>query len=177
MPEANNAPVIFDHSVLGNFALMGEIGLLKSLYLGRAFMCKSVLRQIQADADRGSMYPQRIRFQTVLQAIDDEWLKLSYDFPYTFDEVIELRLALEYGQRFGMGSAESISIAKCRNWAFACDEKSTRKFALEQNVRITSTLGILIKAVKLGIIDKNLANRLHQQLINIGYQSPYTQLL
>lgn len=88
------------------------------------------------------------------------------------DEVLELRLALEYGERFGAGEAEAMAIARNRNWVLATDDGGARRFAQKRDIRLTGSLGILIKATQQDILRLTEADALHARMIYEGYRSP-----
>lgn len=46
-------PIIFDNTVLSNFALAQSFEVLQRLYEGRAFICKAVLQEIQVGIESG----------------------------------------------------------------------------------------------------------------------------
>lgn len=173
--KPESLPIIFDNTVLSNFALVQSFELLRRLYEGRAFICRAVLREIQAGIESGWQYPQlrsRIRLQAINQALEEGWLQFPSNNVDPYEEVLELRLALEYGQRFGAGEAEAMGIARTRNWVLATDDREARRFAQELGVHITGSLGILIKANQKGVIGLTEADALHAQMIDEGYRSP-----
>ena len=105
-PESESLPIIFDNTVLSNFALVQSFDVLRKLYEGRAFIGRAVLQEIQAGIESGWKYPElrsRTRLQAVNQGIEDGWLQFPNNDVDPSDEVLELRLALEYSQRFGEG--------------------------------------------------------------------------
>lgn len=174
-PEAEPSPVIFDNTVLSNFALVQAFDVLRRLYEGRAFICRAVQREIQVGIESGWKYPwlrSRTRLQAINQALEDGWLRFPDDEVNPNEEVVELRLALEYSQRFGAGEAEAMAIARTRNWVFASDDGSARRFATERGIRLTGTLGILVKAVKSEILSLSAADAIHARMIDEGYRSP-----
>lgn len=175
MPEPELLTIIFDNTVLSNFALAQSFYLLRRLYEGRAFICSAVQQEVQAGIESGWKYPQlrsRTRLQAVSQAIAEGWLKFPNNDVESSDEVVELRLALEYGQRLGAGEAEAMAIARNRGWVLATDDREARRFAQERGVRLTGSLGILIKAVQQEIIGLEEADALHARMIDEGYRSP-----
>jgi predicted nucleic acid-binding protein len=174
-PEPESSPIIFDNTVLSNFALAQSFEILRRLYEGRAFICRAVLQEIQAGIESGWKYPQlrsRTRLQAVNQAIEAGWLQFPDNDVDPSDEVLELRLALEYGQRFGAGEAEAMAIARTRGWVLATDDGAARRFAQERSIRLTGSLGILIKATQQGIVRLTEADALHARMIDEGYRSP-----
>lgn len=173
--EAEPSLVIFDNTVLSNFALVQAFDVLRRLYAGRAFICRAVQREIQAGIESGWKYPwlrSRTRLQAINQALEHGWLQFPDEEVNPDEEVVELRLALEYGQRFGAGEAEAMAIARTRNWVFASDDGSARRFAKEQGIRVTGTLGVLVKAVSVERLSVFNADAIHAHMIDEGYRSP-----
>lgn len=174
-PEPDRSPIIFDNTVLSNFALVQAFDVLRRLYEGRAFICRAVLQEIQAGIDSGWKYPWlrgRTRLQAINQALDDGWLQVPSSEVNPGDDIVELRLALEYGQRFGAGEAEAMAIARTRDWVFASDDGAARRFAQERSIRLTGTLGILVKATSIEILSLSDADAIHARMIDEGYRSP-----
>ena len=88
-----------------------------------------MLQEIQTGIESGWKYPQlrsRTRLQAVNQAIKEGWLQFTDNDVGPGDEVLEMRLALEYGQRFGAGEAEAMAIAHTRIWILATDDGEAR---------------------------------------------------
>jgi predicted nucleic acid-binding protein len=174
-PEPESSPIIFDNTVLSNFALVQAIDLLRRLYEGRAFICRAVWQEIQAGIDSGWKYPWlrgRTRLQAVNQALEEGWLQFPSSEVNPGEEVMELRLASEYGQRFGAGEAESMAYALRRDWVFATDDGPARRFARERGICLTGTLGILVKATSVEILSLSDADAIHARMIDEGYRSP-----
>lgn len=70
-------------------------------------------------------------------------------------EIPELTVYAELVQTLGIGEAACLSLAQCRGWLIASDER--RKFYRETigrlgTGRLLNTAGILIHAIKLGVI-------------------------
>jgi hypothetical protein len=134
-----------------------------------------VSQEIQTGIESGWKYPQlrsRTRLQAVNQAIEAGWPQFPENDVDPSDEVLELSLALEYGQRFGAGEAEAMAIARTRGWVLATDDGAARRFAQNQSIRLTGSAGILIKAVQQGIVRLTEADALHARMIDEGYRSP-----
>jgi len=175
--ELGNSSIIFDKTVLGNFAQAQVMHVLRRLYSGGAFICKAFRREVQAAIASGWSYPyiqSWLRLQAVEQALEDGWLRLADEVIDERDDVVELRLALEYNQRLGMVEAESIATARTRRWVFASDERRARSFARQQGVCVTGTWGVLVRATEQGILNINEADAMHTCLVDRGYRSPLT---
>lgn len=151
---------------------------LRRLYSGGAFICKAFLREVQAALQSGWNYPylqSRLHLQAAVeQALEDGWLRLADEAIGERDDIVELRLALEYNQRLGTVEAESIAIARTRRWVLASDERRARSFARQQGVRATGTLGVLVRATEQGILNVDEADAMHAYLVDKGYRSPLT---
>lgn len=80
---------------------------------------------------------------------------------------LELSLALFLSKRLGPPQ-----IAYTRGWMLATDDGQARKFAKTQGIRLTGSLGILIKAAEQGVVSLTEANALHARMIDQGYRSP-----
>jgi predicted nucleic acid-binding protein len=155
-PEAGASQVIFDNTVLSNFSQVQACYVLRRLYEGRAFICRTIQQAIQA----------------IHQAFEDDWLHILDNEVSPDEKIVELQLDIEYRQRFGGGTAEAIAIARTRNWVFASDDASAKRFATERGIRVTSSLGILVKAVSSEILSLSAADAIHAQMIDEGYRSP-----
>jgi predicted nucleic acid-binding protein len=165
-PEAS--PIIFTYSVLSNFAQMQIFHVLRRLYSGRAFISKAVRREIKARI--GSSYDSaylshHTKQQAINEALQEDWMRSPDDGINPDDEVVELRLCMEYKKRFSVGESEAIAIARTRNWVFASDDGTAKRFAKERGIRVTGTLGILNKAVKSNVICSSVANKIYARLI------------
>lgn len=173
--QSEASPIIFDNTVLSNFALTRVFYVLQRLYTGRAFVPKAVQREIQAginSASTSASLNNQTKLEEINQALDEGWLQTPLDGVNPNDDAVELRLTLEYSQRFGAGESEAMAITRNRNWVFASDDGVARNFAKEQNICSTGTLGILMKAVKTKILCLSLADVIHAQMIDEGYRSP-----
>ncbi len=174
-PDFQSLPIIFDNTVLSNFALTQCFDVLQRLYEGRAFIGRAVLREIQTGIESGWKYPKllsRTRLQVVNQAIEAGWLQVANNDLNSRDEMLEIKLALEYGEQFGTGEAEAMAIARIRGWILATDDGKARRFCQKNDIRLTGSLGILIKATQQETVSLTEADALHARMIDEGYRSP-----
>ena len=175
MLKSESLPIIFDNTVLSNFALTQCFDVLQRLYEGRAFICRAVLQEIQAGIESSSTSPEllsRKRLQAVKQAIEEGWLQIPIQDIDSSDKMLEIKLALEYGEQFGAGEAEAMAIARIRGWILATDDGKARRFSQKNGIRLTGSLGILIKATQQEIVRLTEADALHARMIDEGYRSP-----
>lgn len=117
-PDLESLPIIFDNTVLSNFALVQAFGLLPLLYKGRAFIGQAVLQEIQAGIESGWQYPHlrsRNRLQTINHGLQKGWIQLPNSEGDPENDILELKRAVEYGQQLGAGEAEAMAIARTRH--------------------------------------------------------------
>jgi predicted nucleic acid-binding protein len=161
MPE-----IIFDTCVLSNFALSGAMPLLKKLYPQSAFISNMVvlenLRGIQKGYDS---------LTAVRDAVDDGWLQ---EVSCTAPE--EKRLFATLSVSLGIGESSCIAIARYRGYIFACDDRAARKEASLCGVRLTGTVGILVKAVRVREIDLRKANSILKKMAAHGFYAPVEKI-
>ena len=161
MPE-----IVLDCRVVSNFALAGAMGVLESLYKGKAhitgFVAAEVLRGIQAGHARLGAVPDAVRAG---------WLREA-----GLETGEEKRLFESLSRPLGLGEASSIAVAKARGYVFASDDRVGRAEAAALGVRLTGTLGILVKAVRAGACDLAAADGYLNKMIEAGFFSPIGSL-
>jgi predicted nucleic acid-binding protein len=157
MPE-----IVLDCCVISNFALAGAFGVLEALYAGKAhiagFVAAEVLRGIQAG---------HARLEEIPKAVQAGWLRES-----GLRTGSEKRLFASLSRSLGLGEAASIALAKGRGFVFASDYRTARAEALALDVRLTGTLGILIKAARTKVCDVRTADTYLSGMIEAGFYSP-----
>ena len=99
------------------------------------------------------------------------WLK---EIALSGDE--EKRLFESLAVSLGFGEASAIAVAKMRGYVFACDDRAARREAALLGVRLTGTLGILIKATKKKIINAKLADEILGRMIENGFYAPVSSI-
>ncbi|MDA8214592.1 MAG: DUF3368 domain-containing protein [Nitrospiraceae bacterium] len=161
MPE-----IIFDNCVLSNFALSDSLFIIKKLYARRSHITDFVA----AENLKGILKGYR-ELSAIKDAIRDRWVR-----EITLDSMEEKALFETLSVSLGFGEASSIAVAKVRSFVFACDDKMARKEAILLAVKLTGTVGILIKAVKKRIIDLKKANEILSRMITYGFYSPINSI-
>ena len=157
MPE-----IIFDTCVLSNFALAGSLRVIKSLYQDSAFITDFVSQEILKGIIKGHAGLAPIR-----EALKDGWLS-----EIVLETEKEKSLFSSLFISLGSGEASSLAVAKSRGFVFACDDKAARKEAELLGVKLTGTLGILIKAVRENIVGVEPADKILKKMISEGFYSP-----
>jgi predicted nucleic acid-binding protein len=161
MPE-----VIFDNCVLSNFSLSDSLDIIKRLYASSAYITDFVAAENLTGILKGHG-----RLKDINNAIREGRLK---EIALSGDE--EKRLFESLAVSLWFGEASAIAVAKMRGYVFACDDRAARREAALLGVRLTGTLGILIKATKKKIISVKRADEILGQMIENGFYVPVSSL-
>lgn len=156
MPE-----IIFDNCVLSNFALSDSLYVIKTLYADKSYITDFV----SAENIKGVLagFSQLIRIR---EAVRDGWLK-----EITMRSKEEKTLFESLSASIGFGEASSIAVAKTRGFIFACDDKTARREAFLLDIKLTGTIGILVKAVKEKVITSKKGDEFLNFMIGCGFYS------
>lgn len=161
MPE-----IIFDNCVLANFALSDSLHIIEMVYGNTAYVTDFVVAENLKGIMKGHGGLIKIR-----EAVRDGWLKET-----TLKSTEEKALFESLAVSLGLGEASSIAIAKTRGFVFACDDRAARREANFLGVKLTGTIGILIKAVRNSIINADGANKILKSMVAHGFYSPVTKI-
>ncbi len=157
MPE-----IVLDTCVPSNFALAGAMGAIEKLYGGQAlvpdFVAVEIIRGIQSG---------NAGLEAVPEAIKAGWLKEAFLRSREERELFEVLT-----RSMGLGEAAGIALAAKRGWRFASDDRQARAEAGRLGICLTGTLGILIKAVRMGACDLGAADSYLAKMIEAGFYSP-----
>ncbi|MBM4135725.1 MAG: DUF3368 domain-containing protein [Nitrospira sp.] len=158
--------VIFDNCVLSNFALSEAIHIIRKLYENTSFVTNFAVAENMKGIIKGYSELTKIR-----EAIGEGWLK-----EVTLEGQEEKKLFESLSVSLGPGEASSLAVAKTRGFVFSCDDMVARREAKLLNIKLTGTLGILIKAVKRRLINQKEADRILARMIENGFYSPVRSL-
>jgi len=161
MPE-----LLFDCCVLSNFALSDSLHIIKKLYSNSSYMTNFVA----AENLRGILGGHN-NLVRVNEAIKEGWLK-----EIALKSEKEKALFYMLSVSLGFGEASSIAAAKTRGYVFACDDRAARREADLLGVKLTGTIGIIIKAVKKKVISSQEADVILNQMIANGFYSPVSSI-
>ncbi len=158
--------IIFDNCILSNFALSDSLNIIKTLYANASYITDFV----SAENIRGILkgYSGLVRIK---EAVREGWLKET-----TLKSREEKVLFESLSVSLGFGEASSIAAAKTRGYVFACDDKIARREASLLGVKLTGTIGILIKAVRKKAIDSKKADEILNRIISYGFYSPVNSI-
>ncbi len=158
--------VIFDTMVISNFAKTGQLDLLRTLYSDNAccsgFVVAEVLRVFrQGHAD----------LENLVKLLEEGWPRQEDLLTPT-----ERRLYASISISLGDGESSCLALAVQRGFVFACDDRLARSEAVRLSIPLTGTIGILIKAVRISIIDIKKANTILKRMIQAGFYSPVAKI-
>ena len=158
--------VIFDTMVISNFAKTGQLDLLRTLYSDNAccsgFVVAEVLRVFrQGHAD----------LENLVKLLEEGWPRQEDLLTPT-----ERRLYASISISLGDGESSCLALAAQRGFVFACDDRLARSEAVRLLIPLTGTIGILIKAVRISIIDIKKANTILKRMIQAGFYSPVAKI-
>ncbi len=160
--------VILNTTVLSNFASVGALNLIKSLF-GMVYTTHEVHEEILRGISRGYQYLEDIDHEMSFD--ETGWLRVIAIRSNT-----EHRLMDDLLKRLGMGESSCIAIAKSRKMIFLSDDRTARRIAKENGLRISGTIGILVRCVDKDIISFSESNVILTKMIEKGYRSPVNNL-
>ena len=161
MPE-----IIFDNCVLSNFAISDSLNIIKTLYADKAYITDFA----SAENLRGILKGYKGLIM-IREAVRNGWLK-----EITFRSKEEKALFESLSASMGIGEASSIAVAKTREFVFACDDKVARREASLLGVKLTGSIGILIRAVRKNIVNSKRADEILNRMIAYGFYSPVSSI-
>ncbi len=161
---------IFDTTVLSNFAVAGQLALLRRLYRGNACTTLMVMEEVLRGLDAGYEYLRSVRDALSSLSVVGWLPMLAVQTPQEQALYSELPLAL------GPGEASCLVMAITRGLTLASDDLAARRVATERGVRLTGTLGILIRLVREDHLALTDANAILARMIALRYRSPIERL-
>jgi predicted nucleic acid-binding protein len=161
MPE-----IVFDTCVISNFALAGALGILERLYQNKAYITDVVFFEILRGIQSG-----HAQLEAIPKAIRAGWLRETGLKPGK-----EKRLFEAFSISRGLGEASGLAVAQSRHFIFASDDQMARAEAARMGVRLTGTLGILIRAIREGVCDVRAADGYLVKMIEVDFFSPVRSL-
>lgn len=157
MPE-----IIFDNCVLSNFALSGSLDIIRVLYGNKAYITDFVAAENMKGITQGYNGLAAIR-----QALLDGWLQET-----TLNGKAEKDIFEALSVSLGLGEASSMAVAKTRGYVFACDDRTARKESALLGIKLTGTIGILVKAVHGKAVSGKKADEILKSMVRHGFYSP-----
>ena len=161
--------VIANTTIISNFASVSRLDILKEL-LEQLYITTEVYAEIQDGLAEGYNFYAGIESHMYPLA-SEGWLRLT-----SLEGEEELRLFSNMPAALHRGEASCLAVAVRRGMAFLTDDARARAVARDLQVLVSGTLGILVQAVKKGLLSLEAADLLLNQMIQAGYHSPYVSL-
>ncbi len=165
MPE-----VIFDATVLSNFAAAGRSSLLEARYREAGFTTIEVSDELRRGVEAGYAYLTSALNQ-VETVSPGGWLRVL-----TPSSAEEHRLRTAFDRSLDPGKASCLALAISRGLVLVTDDLAARRQAESEGVSLTGTLGILLALVRDETLPLSEANAMLGAMIRRHYRSPVTRL-
>lgn len=120
--------IVLDNTVLSVFKRLDEIDLLKKVLTSDVLIPAGVV---------------------------DEYLQIGDYSDLKGFRIIEVKGDINYSM--GKGETQAILLAREKNCVFATDDRRARVYANKNSIKITGTIGILVAGVSKGVITKQKA--------------------
>lgn len=151
--------VVIDTTVLSNFAHARRSDLLQASLGAAACTTPRVMGELHAGEER-----------YLVPVCNWRWLTILELTPGEAKAACELRLQL------GAGEADCLAVALSRGAVFASDDFAARRMALQRGVKVSGTIGVLLRLVQTGKIGLTDADELLRTFVAHGYRSPVSSL-
>jgi len=152
--------VVADNTVLSNFALIKREDILVKLFENALFTTEEVIDELKRGEKR-NVLPKR----------DWQWIKVLK--MESSQEEFLFRLLAE---SLGKGESSCLSIAISRDLKVLTDDRDARRLAQRRGVPVSGTIGVLVEAVREGLLSVEEANTMLSDMIEKGYFSPFETL-
>lgn len=162
--------VILDTTVLSNFAVAGRFDLLSLSYQERACTGLGVIEEIRDGIEAG--YDDlEVLMENLAAPYGTGWLPVEI-LVSEEEQLLYTRLR----SSLGIGEAYCLSLAAGRGYTLGSDDLSARRLATAHGVRLTGTLGILVRLVREGRLALDEGNMILADMIARRYRSPVSRL-
>jgi predicted nucleic acid-binding protein len=158
--------VIFDTVVISNFAKAGQLELLRNMYPATACCSGFVVAEVLRCLRQG-----HVELDQLVQLLIDGWPRQD-DLATPAERQHYARISVSLGD----GESSCLALAKERGYVFACDDRLARSEATRLQIPLTGTIGILIKAVRIGLIDLKKANSVLKRMVVAGFYAPVKRI-
>ena len=152
--------VVADNTVLSNFALIRREAILAKLFKNTLFTTEEVIDELKRGEQR-NVLPKR----------DWQWIRVLK--VESSQEEFLFRLLAE---SLGKGESSCLSIAISRDLKVLTDDRDARKLAQRRGVPVSGTIGVLVEAVREGLLSIEEGNTMLSEMIEKGYFSPFEVL-
>lgn len=169
-PGAEGLKFVFDTTLLSNFAVVEQVALLETLYRDKACTTLMVVEELHQGLYAGYYQLQSVE-QILAPLHSTGWLPVL-----SLELAEEKKLYAQLSPPLASGEASCLALAMARGLVLGSDDLAVRRMASGRNVRLTGTLGILIRAVREGHWPLSRANEVLAQMIALRYHAPVAKL-
>jgi predicted nucleic acid-binding protein len=162
--------LVLDTTVLSNFAAINQLHLLESFYQGQACTTLLVVEEIQRGARAGYSYLQPVE-KIFSPLFSTGWLPVL-----SLQSANEQALFIEMTYSLGPGEASCLALAITHHITLGSDDLAARRMANTHGIKLTGTLGILVRLVQEQQLELESANSSLAQMIALRYRSPVARL-
>ncbi len=152
--------ILIDNTVLSNFALVGELLLLEDYCGDKGTTTGMVIAEFERGVNEGIFINVKL-----------DWLKRL-----NLEGSNEESLFANLSKRLGAGEASCLAIAIHRKHDLLSDDMAVRKIALQEGVRLSGSVGVLLELIRMGRISLEMGNKILKGFIRHGYFSPVDRL-
>lgn len=152
--------VVADTTILSNFVLIGREDILNKVFRNNFFTTEEVLKELKRGEDRG-----------VIPKGDWGWIKIvKIESPH------ENYLFQLFTGFLGKGESSCLSVAISQNFKVLTDDLDARRLSQRRGVPVSGTIGVLVEAVRRGLLSSDEGNAVLSKMIAKGYFSPFERL-
>jgi hypothetical protein len=157
---------VFDTGPLMHFARAGWLGALKFVIdPAPAFAPEAVRNELKRHAAQNS------ELHSVLK---DEWLRAHDETDPSFLALfVDLAERLADADGHNLGECGVLALAKSTGYTAVIDDRVAREAAKSTSVKLTGTLGLLVKAAQEGRLTVEMISSLCDDLIRTHYRLPF----
>ena len=155
----NASIILLDNTVLSNFASIRRPELVKLAVGATAATVEEVLEELEAGVNSNA-----------IPKVDWSWLpvvSMTEKERVTYQELLG---------KINKGEAACLAVAMAKGGRVLTDDRDARKIAIELQIPISGTLGVLVRLVDLGHLTTQDADDLLAAMIEQGYYSPIRSL-
>ena len=152
--------ILIDNTVLSNFALAGEINLIRDYCQGKGVVPGYVFAEFERGVKEG-----------IFTNANLWWLETL-----TLEDAKEKSLFEIFSKRLGVGESACLAIAISRGYDILTDDMAVRKIAMREGVRLSGSIGVLLELIRINRISLEKGNAILSSFIKHGYFSPVDKL-
>ena len=145
--------ILLDNTVLSNYALIGQLDLLRSFCGGKGVTTDAVVKEFQTGIALG-----------LFKETDIGWVRVT-----KVRGESERSLFERFQRRLEAGESSCLAVAVSRKHGILTDDIDAREVALRASIQVSGSIGVLVAMIRRGVIDLQEGNRLLKGPISVGF--------